>query len=71
MPEPSASMDCYWFIDKNIINAMCVECHKAGKDGWYWPGEEKGYGDYDLDCSICGRQIFRRSTNVDAKPKET
>lgn len=59
--------DCYWYVDcsienedERIMKAMCVECKESHDFGWFWPGREKGYGDYDLNCSICGKTLHRR-----------
>lgn len=68
--------DCYWFIDKDTpedkqkMEAMCVECYKKHNFdfGWYWPGSERGYGDYDLVCAIegCDNIIHERENKEDA-----
>lgn len=58
--------DCYWFIDpllpsdKQVMSAMCVECHETHDLGWFWPGKNKGYGDYDLTCCLCNKVIRQR-----------
>jgi len=59
--------DSYWYIEKvepyedGRIRAMCVECAKTSTQEqlMHWPGH-KGYGHYDLDCSICKKAIYRR-----------
>lgn len=60
----------YWYTDHSIeeknrvIKVMCVECYNLNKSNtletWFWPGEEKGYGDYDLNCSICNQEIYKK-----------
>jgi len=63
--------DSYWYTEKDsndeeIVKAMCVECHKlklkelkTNTFGWYW-SKSKGYGDYDLKCSVCESDIYLR-----------
>jgi len=57
--------DCYWFASEKEgkMCAMCVNCHKEKKFGWFWPGSEVGYGDYDLQCEICKHPIYQRELN--------
>lgn len=64
--------DCFFYCDGNKdipfeerrICAMCVECwQRIGQPKlWYWDGKEKGYGDYDLKCSMegCDNIIHQR-----------
>lgn len=54
--------DCWIYIKEgdNHMSAKCSECHKKDATGWYWPGESKGYGDYDVNCAICGEPINKR-----------
>ena len=64
---PEIQDDCYWYLEEstNRVRGACVEC--GGKHGMksYWNGSEVGYGDYDLDCSICGKPIYRRKEDVE------
>jgi len=45
------------------MDAMCLNCHKTHEFGWFWPGKIKGYGNYDLKCSICGEWINKKKDN--------
>jgi hypothetical protein len=58
--------DCFYYIESGVlleearIRAACVECKLQNKipgDPMFWPGKVKGYGDYDLYCSLCNRPI--------------
>ena len=59
--------DSFWYIEKtepyedSRIRAMCIECGRRllEKEVMYWSGE-RGYGDYDLNCSMCGKIIHQR-----------
>lgn len=57
--------DCYFFIDEKIppeirpISALCVECHEKKEVGWFWPGSQNGYSQYDIKCSECGKDIYK------------
>ena len=55
------SKDCYWIFDnnQNTIKAMCVECYSSKKEkgGSFWRGSIKGYGEYNLNCISCGKNI--------------
>jgi hypothetical protein len=54
--------DCFWFVADEQVKAMCVPCHRERKENfWFYPGKEKGYGDYDLQCAVCGRDIYKRA----------
>lgn len=67
-------LDCYWYIDGRVpenerkMLACCTECYKnnklidekGNKAGWFWQGSIRGYGDYDLNCSICNKIINLR-----------
>lgn len=61
--------DSYWWRDESLseeqqrMHAICVECHEERGIGFYWPGKAAGYGDYDLNCFLCGKQIYLRETN--------
>ncbi len=55
--------DCYWYLDESSeprIVAKCVECNKKDNLGWFWNGKKIGYGDYDLNCSICNKVIYKK-----------
>lgn len=60
------SKDCYWYVDarlekpKQTMKSMCTECHKTHNFGWFWLGSIRGYGNYDLDCAICGTILHRQ-----------
>lgn len=53
--------DCYWLFDndKSTIKAICVDCYhlRKEKNGSFWKGSVKGYGEYQLDCSICAKNL--------------
>ncbi len=58
---------CFWYVDitlpeeDQIISACCIECQKISNlKAWYWPGDEVGYGDYDLNCSFCNKILHKR-----------
>lgn len=52
--------DSFWYLDESgSIKAMCIPCHENNNYGWYWNGSETGYGNYDLNCSICGKVIHQ------------
>ena len=62
--------DCYFYIDgdeddpdTHMVRGMCIECHdNLDKPfGWFYPGRQKGYGDYDSKCSVCERVICQRN----------
>jgi hypothetical protein len=61
--------DCYWFIKETEngrgMAALCVECGTKNKIGSFWEGSLLGYGDYDLQCDLCGTEIYLRSEKVD------
>lgn len=58
--------DSYWWRDTTLpeneqkMRGLCVECHDKKGIGSYWPGTTLGYGDYDLKCFFCGKQIYLR-----------
>lgn len=55
--------NCYWIVDDAEdpkMKAICTKCHKIKKIGWFWDGEKKGYGDYDLNCDVCNEIINKR-----------
>jgi hypothetical protein len=55
------SAPCFWYVNEEKVTAICVTCQQEHKiEGWYWPGDEKGYGDYDLDCFLCKTTIHKR-----------
>lgn len=63
---PIVQEDSYWWRDTSLpeaeqrMRALCVSCNEERGIGFYWSGREFGYGDYDLKCFICGRQIYLR-----------
>jgi len=66
--------NCFYYVEPGVpyeearIRAACTDCkfqNKIPNDPMYWPGEEKGYGDYDLYCSICNKPINVREDNDD------
>ena len=64
--------DSYWFVEDDVVKAMCAECaSKISKQNlWFWEGSVRGYGDYDLNCSVCeDHPIYLRNEN-DTKEKE-
>ena len=61
--------DSYWYVETAMpeeerrVRAMCVACAKQRTDKsglMHWHGK-KGYGNYDLNCSVCGDVIYKRS----------
>ena len=56
--------DSWWMLaekdDEEIVVGMCNKCHQEKNIGWYWPGAEKGYGDYDFKCTFCNDIIHQR-----------
>ena len=57
-------MDCYWYIKEEKMVAACVECNNQELKSWFWAGSEQGYGDYDLECSICQKIIHKRNNET-------
>ena len=55
--------NCYWLIKEERMSAICVNCAKKLNVGWFWEGEQKGYGDYDLKCEECEDLIYLRETH--------
>ena len=69
MEEEKKSQDCYWYIKKDVdgddaISALCVPCAKKLDTGWFWKGNELGYGNYDLNCSNCGSVIHKKHEEI-------
>ncbi len=68
--------DCVWFLDSSVpedeqkMQAMCLECHKKHKLGWYWNGSSIGYGDYDLNCCFCETALHQREKENDNENKK-
>lgn len=58
--------DSYWWRDQSLpeseqrMRALCVECSRDRGIGDYWPGKTMGYGNYDLKCFFCNKQIYLR-----------
>ena len=63
---PVIQEDSYWWRDESLpeseqkMRGLCVKCHAERGIGFFWPGRAAGYGDYDLKCFFCGRQIHLR-----------
>jgi hypothetical protein len=57
--------DCYFFVDETIpedirpISALCLSCYEKRKLGWFWEGSKRGYYIYDINCSECGKEIYK------------
>jgi hypothetical protein len=57
--------DCYFFIDESIpedirpISALCLLCYKEKQVGWFWEGSKRGYYKYNINCSKCGKEIYK------------
>ncbi len=65
--------DSYWYVEDGIVRAMCLECaSKSSRSGlWFWEGNVRGYGDYDLNCSVCkDHTIYLRNENDAIEEKE-
>lgn len=51
--------DCYFYIDENTIkekktmSVLCINCYEKNPAGWHWPGKVRGYGPFDVNCTIC------------------
>jgi hypothetical protein len=59
--EPS-----YWYESQQKMKAACVECKKKHSlKGFFWPGHLYGYGDYDLNCSICNKELHKRDNEAE------
>lgn len=61
---------CFWFINEDkpeteqSMQACCVNCQQLSNiKGWYWPGDQIGYGDYNLNCSFCNKIINEYKEN--------
>jgi hypothetical protein len=69
--------DCYFYIDTSLpeneqkVAGVCTDCQRIKKfePVWYWSGK-RGYGDYDLCCSICKKPIYIRESNNDQANNE-
>ncbi|RDJ35541.1 MAG: hypothetical protein DWQ19_12045 [Crenarchaeota archaeon] len=58
------SQPCIWYVKEETIVAACLTCGKEHDlKGWYWAGDVRGYGDYDLECSICQEIIHKKEEN--------
>jgi hypothetical protein len=59
--------NCYWYVTKKnneeVVSALCQECGEKHKVGRFWNGSVLGYGDYDLNCDMCKKQIYLRNKN--------
>lgn len=51
--------DCYFYIDNERVKAMCVDCHRQYKLGWFYPAGKTGYGPWDIICSKCDQVIYK------------
>ena len=63
MEQKFKKLDCYWFILENKMKAICPECYKILKKGWFWKGSKLGYGDYELKCNSCNEIINKKGSN--------
>lgn len=51
-------------FEKSRIRAACEECAKKKKSElkfMYWPGKTKGYGEWDIYCTICNKALYLSS----------
>lgn len=61
----SSPEDCFFYIEpdnsenEKQIKARCVDCQKETDDGWFWSGSTKGYSKYTINCSVCGKFIYK------------
>lgn len=39
--------------------AVCGACEAKSGGGWYW-SHARGYGDFDIKCSLCGEVLHQR-----------
>lgn len=60
----------YWYVLEGRMKAMCPDCHSKNPNGWFWNGEKLGYGDYDLNCEICGLPINKRDVKSNDKHEQ-
>ena len=66
--------DCYFYIDENTVkenkamSVLCVNCHEKNPLGWYWPGKLKGYGHFNVNCTVCN--AFVNKIEEDERPNE-
>lgn len=56
------SLPCYYCTvgpeEDQRMSAVCVECKKEKNiNGWYWPGNLKGYGEPLVMCHVCQKEI--------------
>ena len=50
------------------MSVLCTNCYEKNPLGWYWPGKLKGYGHFDVKCTICN--AFVNKIEEDERPDE-
>lgn len=55
--------DCFYIVeileDEQYIRAICTECRELHypQNGWFWEGSKRGYGQWNVTCNHCKKQI--------------
>lgn len=55
--------NCYFYTtrkeNKTYVVPLCIECHDTSfaELGWFWAGEELGYGPFLFQCEKCQKTI--------------
>ena len=67
--------DCFYYLEESTdrIRAACLKCGQRFGYEWYWNGSKIGYGNNDVNCSICGEAIYRQEETfeTDATNEDT
>lgn len=67
--------DCYWYVEGEgedaHMAALCTFCAAKFNKGWYWPGKQKGYGEYDLFCRNCNNLIYLKQNENKSQETKT
>lgn len=68
--------DCFFYIESPSTNedekmsVRCINCQKEQDNGWFWEGSKRGYSQYDIKCSICGKLIYQHEEKNEEENKE-
>ena len=66
------SENCIWYVhgsadipdEKRTVDAACIDCaQKHDIQGMFWEAN-RGYGEYDLDCKLCGKPLHRQNQEI-------